>query len=395
MFVFLGLRMDIKEYAELNAKFILLATSSNEEEKERLIKEIATFSNNTESCDEWERLLKFTKKEISTMPNYFKKLIRINKLRAYARKRKRGNSINYEIRCRHSGFDISASATTLEEAKAKFIEKLNNYTPQEDTNIIPKDFHEFSMYWFTNFHKRNVAEKTYDHNIKLYNRHIKERFKKFKLEAINAVMLQQFLDEFSNRGKTRKDLYSIIKQILDCAVKHGKIKLNPIGMCFLEDYDQEHGVALSNEEEHKLDITFKGTEWEIPLAVIRFTGLRPCEYLTAIIDGNFIKAQNGKRKDGKIEYKRIPINPMLAPYLEGITKLNMPKPRVINNRFKKVLPNHKLYDMRTTFQTRCTECGINETVIGLFMGNSIGKLKEAYTDLSDKFLLSEAKKFTY
>ena len=127
--------MDIKEYAELNAKFILLATSSNEEEKERLIKEIATFSNNTESCDEWERLLKFTKKEISTMPNYFKKLIRINKLRAYARKRKRGNSINYEIRCRHSGFDISASATTLEEAKAKFIEKLNNYTRSEERRV--------------------------------------------------------------------------------------------------------------------------------------------------------------------------------------------------------------------------------------------------------------------
>lgn len=51
--------------------------------------------------------------------------------------------------------------------------------------------------------------------------------------------------------------------------------------------------------------------------------------------------------------------------------------------------------MRTTFQTRCSECEINETVIGLFMGNSIGKLKAAYTDFSDEYLLSEAEKFKY
>lgn len=73
----------------------------------------------------------------------------------------------------------------------------------------------------------------------------------------------------------------------------------------------------------------------------------------------------------------------------------MPKPEALTKRFKAVLPHHKLYDMRTTFQTRCTECGVNETVIGLFMGNSIGKLKAAYTDFSDEFLLKEGEKFSY
>ena len=89
---------------------------------------------------------------------------------------------------------------------------------------------------------------------------------------------------------------------------------------------------------------------------------------------------------------------MLAPYIADVGVIDVsafPTDRVLDIRLKKVLPNHKLYDMRTTFQTRCTECGVNDTAIGVFMGNSIGKLKEAYTDLSDDFLLREGAKLKY
>ena len=128
---------------------------------------------------------------------------------------------------------------------------------------------------------------------------------------------------------------------------------------------------------------------------MHYTGLRPCEYITAVIDGNFIIARNSKRKNGKEEFKRIPVTPMLRPYLNGITTLPQVNMKTLDKRFKAVLPNHKLYDMRTTFQTRCSECGIPDNVIGVWMGNSIGKLKDAYTDFSDEYLLNEAKKFEY
>lgn len=87
---------------------------------------------------------------------------------------------------------------------------------------------------------------------------------------------------------------------------------------------------------------------------------------------------------------------MLRPYLKDINELPAtPNLQNLTRRLKKVLPNHKLYDLRTTFQTRCTECGITDSVIGVWMGNSIGKLKEAYTDFSKSFLLKEAEKFLY
>lgn len=368
------------------------------------------------SDKDFKGFLNFTEKEILKMPKPFRKIFRVDGNKAHVRKRADGRyKCSFEIRYAKKPYNkhpISASGATLEIAKARFIEKLNNYVPQDDTApTVPKDFHEFAMYWLEKIHKRKVKEKTYDHDIKLYNRHIKERFAKFKVKDVHMAIIQDLLDNAPGKGKTAKDLHSILKQILDCAVKHGLIKLNPIGMCFLDDYEQKHGVAISFEEERKLDNAYKGTEWEIPFAVARYTGLRPCEYLSAAIEGNFIKAQNGKRKDGKVEFKYIPITPMLKPYLQNVIELNMPKPRVLNNRFKKVLPNHQLYDMRTTFETRCDQCKIEDKAIGLMMGNKIGKnnnadgnkLKKAYTDKNDpdyfknllEYLYLEGQKFKY
>lgn len=355
----------------------------------------------TEKEESENRFLIFTEKEIIQMPKNIRKIFRIHGHTVHMRKRTDGRyKCSYEIRYAKRPFDkkpISVSATTLDAAKARFIEKLNNYISQDvSAPAVPVSFDGFAMYWFENFHKRKVCVRTYDHDIKLYNRHIRQRFGKFKIKDVNAVMLQDFLDCAPGAGKTAKDLFSILNQILNCAVKHGLIKLNPLGMCILNGYNQAHGSLICKDEERKLFNAYKGTEWEIPFAIVCYCGLRPNEYTTVTIDGDFIKAKNSKHgKNGEIVYKRIPITPMLRPYLQNITEIKMPNSRVLNNRFKKVLPRHKLYDMRTTFQTRCTECGINETVIGLLMGNSIGKLKEAYTVFSDEYLLKEAEKFKY
>lgn len=348
-----------------------------------------------------ETALNFTEEDIRKMPKSARKYFRISGHVVHYRKRNTGRyKCSYEIYYSKKPYNnppISASATTIEEAKKRFIEKLHNYNPNAPKAFAtPQGFDAFAEYWFKHFHKRKVAEKTYDHDIKLYDRHVKAAFAPYKIKDMNAAILQDFLDRFTDRAKTTKDLFSIIKQILDCAVKHNLIKFNPIGMCFINDYEQEHGKSLTYEEERILEDAFRGSEWELPIAVIRFTGLRPCEYTTAVLDGEFIKAQNGKRENGKLEYKRIPITPMLRPFLKGVDALRTVKPRMLNNRFKKVLPNHKLYDMRTTFQTRCTECGISDVAIGLFMGNGIGgKLKKAYTDVSDEWLIRESNKLLY
>lgn len=130
-------------------------------------------------------------------------------------------------------------------------------------------------------------------------------------------------------------------------------------------------------------------------AVALYTGLRPNEYCTARIESKFIVAVNSKRKTKKIEYKKIPITPMLRPYLIGVTELKFYIPEVMRDKFKSILTNHRLYDLRTTFYTRCKECGIADVAIMEYVGHSLGKLGNTYTDLSDEFLLKEGEKFKY
>ena len=74
---------------------------------------------------------------------------------------------------------------------------------------------------------------------------------------------------------------------------------------------------------------------------------------------------------------------------------NLSSADYLRRKFKDILPEHILYDLRTTFYSRCKECGISEHARDSFMGHSLGALGNAYTDLSDDFLLKEMNKFEY
>ena len=138
-----------------------------------------------------------------------------------------------------------------------------------------------------------------------------------------------------------------------------------------------------------------GTPYQLMFAVALYTGLRPNEYATARIEGNFIIAVNSKQKTKKVEYKKIPITPMLRPYLENVNELHFYTVNRISEKLHVYFPKHTLKDLRRTFNSRCIECNVNEYARKRFMGHSLGKLGEAYTTLSDEFRISEGEKFFY
>lgn len=346
--------------------------------------------------------LEFNIKEISQMPKTFRKEFRTDGCTAHVRKRKSGkNSWNYEIRYRRNGYNISVSDNNLARAKQKFIEALKTAEKVEKRTSaysVPTTFHAFALYHFENYRKKKVAENTYKNDMNRYKKYLQPHFGEMPLGKITPAHCQSLLDEIdaTGHGKTADEIHSLMNVIFKAAILHGLMKRNPLDIVLHQEHEREHGKALTKEEEKILLDAFKATKYEIPFAVALYTGMRPNEYPTARIEGDFIVAVNSKRKTKKVEYKKIPITPMLRPYLEGFSgSLEFPSYKTMREKFLAVLPNHILYDMRTTFYSRCTECGIADAARDEFVGHSLGKLGNAYTDLSDGYLLREGEKFRY
>ena len=249
---------------------------------------------------------------------------------------------------------------------------------------VPTAFDEFANYYFENFYKRKVVASTYRIGLNQYKNHINPHFGNVMLKKITPKKCQELIDRLDEegKGKTADDVHSLLNMIFKAAVKHNVLPNNPMDMVFHKQHEREHGTALTKDEERLLLEAMSGTPQQLMFAVGLYTGMRPNEYETARLEGDFIVAVNSKRKNGKVEYKKIPVTPMLRPYLDGVDKLQFSSSRIMRDRFNKLFPNHKLYDLRTTFYTRCHECGIAPVARDEFVGHSHGALGNAYTDVS-------------
>ncbi len=355
-----------------------------------------------DNSDETNSIIKFTSKELLQMPKAFRKEFRADGCTAHVQKRKSGKKgVLYEIRYRRNGYNISVSSVSLEEAKRKFIEALKTAEKVEkgaSAHSVPSTFHAFATYHFENYRIKKVAANTYKNDMNRYKRYLQPYFGEMPLGKITPTHCQKLLEEIgaTGRGKTVDEIHSLMNIIFKAAILHGLMPRNPLDVVLHQEHERQHGKALTKEEEKKLLGAFEGTKLLVPFAVALYTGMRPNEYPTARIDGRFIVAVNSKRKTKKVEYKKIPITPMLRPYLEGFEgPLKFPCYKTMLDRFNAVLPEHIPYDMRTTFYSRCKECGVADAARDEFVGHSLGKLGNAYTDLSDEFLLREGEKFKY
>ena len=371
---------------QLIAKILQALISEDEGQQKRLLDELSG-SQKTE----WERFLKFDHKEISKMPQNYRKLFRTDGLRVHIRKRKRGNSVTYEVRCRMNGVNLSAGGTTVEEAKKRFLEKLNE--PQKSSGV-PTNFEKFLLYYFEHFRKRKVAAETITKDMSRVKKYLFPTFGEKELSRIYPADCQKLMDELCAEGKvkTAVECYGLLSVVFKCAIAHNLIQRSPLDIVLKPQCEHTHGSALTKEEEALLLSTAPDNVRE-SIAIVLYTGMRPNEYETLRREGDMLIVKNSKRKNGKIEYKRIPICPMLEPYISE--QPTMQNCRYIERRYKKILPDHKLYDMRTTFYTRWKECDVDGAVRDEMVGHSSGELARAYTDLPDEYLIREARKLRY
>ena len=345
-------------------------------------------------------LLHFTYKEIKNMATTFKKVFIANGLAAHVIKKESGkNSYCYEIRYRANGYCIITSSTNLQKAKEKFLAKttpteINKYYVGKINKVEDcRTLKEFALFFFEKHRKEKVAAQTYKCDLNRINKYIFPAFGDMNIRQITPDKCQTLIEgiQAEGKGKTADEIYSLLSILFKGAIAYGIITKSPLAIVQIQKHVYQHGVALSKDEEKLLLTRLIEPDFKIAAAIALYTGLRPNELETAKINGDFIIAINSKRKNKKVEYKRIPIIDALRPYLKnGIPTL--PTPQLLRRRVSAALPNHKLYDLRTTFYTRCDEYGVSQPARDEFVGHSGGALTNAYRDLSDEYLLKEARK---
>lgn len=342
-------------------------------------------------------IVEFTDKEMNTMPKHIKKLLILDKKRC--RLRQHSNKKGYEIRLRRDGYDISASGITIELAKENFLKKLKSTQPKDNKNevVVPKTFNSFTMFYFDNFRKELVSDKTFYNDLSRYKNYIYPIFKERLLSKITPADCKKLIDSIKIKGfgKTADEVYSLLNVTFKCAINHSIIDKNPLDTILHIKHEKQSGVALTKEEDAILYAELINTahpeKYRKAIALALFCGLRPNEYYKIDYKPPFIIAQNSKRKNKKIEYKRIPVIDALKSILADSIE-NLPTEKYLREFLKKILPNHTLKDLRKTFNTRCKEYSVSDHARKHFMGHSLGALDNTYTELTDEYLLEEAKK---
>ena len=304
-------------------------------------------------------IIKFTYKEIQMMSFTFKKEFIANGLAAHVIKKESGrNSYCYEIRYRSNGYNIIASSTDLAEAKRKFLAKtvpgeIEKYRVQKrktGINLLEEVFDEWYQY-----KKGTITEK----ELKRFYVNFHALPEPLREKPIAAVRTGD-IDKVMKDVKPRKyeELRTLFNGIFKYAVASGIIQHNPVALIKFVKADRQTRDALPEEEIYAFLKRVELPEFE-PIRqgayLLYFFGLRPCEVdQETRREDDFLIARNRKRKNGKIEYKKIPV-PKQA---QGL--IDWDKPLVFNcsdwkrdKLFKELLGNGErtAYCLRHTFST--------------------------------------------
>lgn len=367
-------------------------------------KEAIKPKNNTEE-DRHSKPLKFTKKEMESMPIQYKNLFFTENAVAHIRLRKDNL---YEVRCQIDGKKITASSKNPETAKKKFIGKLNEHVAK-DCNAAASNkptFGEYARQWLETVKRPTVKETTYEDYLSIFRVHLLPAFGARTLDSISRTEVQQYLNGLVDAGKSRAahKQRQLLTSLFEYAVIDDLIVRSPMQKIKLPVHESENGTALTLDEEHSFVSKCLSSETLSGKAFVfmLYTGLRRSELTTARITGEWITVTSAKQRKGRAERtRRIPISPRLRKILPNVeAELATFKDLYLNRlgrTFKEWLPNHHLHELRHTFITRCQECGIPREVVSLWAGHKSDNTMttNVYTHFSEAFQLKEMQKFDY
>ena len=209
------------------------------------------------------------------------------------------------------------------------------------------------------------------------------------IQEIRAIDLDAIIKEVQPRKY--EELRTLFNGIFKYALACGIIERNPVALIQFKRAERQNREALSINEIKAFLSKIKDAKYdEIRQGayILYYFGLRPCEVDEEThVEGNFLITRNRKHKNGKIEYKKIPIPTQAQGLIDWDKPLTAGLHRLkINDIMKELLADKTAYCLRHTFATICQQY-IRPDIVDIWMGDSPDRLVgRVYTHFSDKFM---------
>ncbi|HHV03555.1 MAG TPA: site-specific integrase [Bacteroidales bacterium] len=202
--------------------------------------------------------------------------------------------------------------STKREAEAALRKALQEY---ENAGLFfePSDISvaDYMDYWLKNYVEMNCKFNTIDGYTRIVNNHIKPAIGSYKLKSITPAVLQQFMNEKSNRGFSKSYLVNMLT-VLSGSFKaavypYEFIRDNPMQYVKLpknnnRKYDTDRKVITSDEFKKIIERFPEGNTFHIPLQIAYHTGVRIGECCALTWDD--VDLDNGTISINKIILKK-------------------------------------------------------------------------------------------
>ncbi|MGC6768507.1 tyrosine-type recombinase/integrase [Enterococcus sp. LJL128] len=304
----------------------------------------------------------------------------------------------------------------LAELRVQYIGNYSNLTLYDGT------VEQWMSYWLAKFMNGKIKISTYSTYKTRMEKYIFPVLGSKKLINLTSTHIQEFIFQLENLGLSSRSINVIclvLKSALNQAVKESYIVKNPCEDITIKKKEYTNINALSIEQQRRIEKRAL-FETECSAAIIAlYTGMRIGEisglrWEDIDFERNLLCVrrtltrissldERGKTQiimsspKTKTSERSIPLATNLRKYLLKKKKLSISdyvisckdgfaEPRVINYRFKKLLEeegldNIKFHSLRHTFATRCIEKGADIATVSKLLGHSSTKMTlDIYAD---------------
>ena len=355
--------------------------------------------------------LKFTQKEIRSMPSNYKKYFILGEQVVFYRKKENGV---FEARFQRKAENIfiQVSSKSVTELKEKFLAELvacakGTQTGKRRKTVHNTLFNDYALQWLET-KQRVTKESTYLEYERQIKKDVLPYFENKFIVELDRTFVQTFLFKYvdENKMRTAQKLQLLLKCIFDLISTDFNIP-SPMKNIELPYYEPKKGQVFTFEEERKLvDYCIENRENATTdaLLVLLYFGLRQSELATITINGEWLECITAKTRKGRnIVTRKIPFSPMFKKVKEYVDFENVRNTNIaaIKSTIRRLFPNHHTHELRYTFITRAKESGVNQELVMLWDGHEFdkdvktSKVDRGYTNYSLEYQLREVEKITY